>query len=515
MKNKYKILITIIIIFILLFSTYIYYNNKLISTENNKKIKDIKKFNDTISPYGIEQGMSVEICRIHKKGIEKEIRKIGNSWKKNPIYFFEVDVDGEKWIGNKIKSWDTGYIRWEALEFVEDEKEVSEVKISIKETQKSLFQKKDVEIENINLIYDYRTGRWFGDDSFNDSDGYGHYNGKNYEIWFDLHPFDPDCDGIPYWVENNILCTNSNIDDSKLDPDNDGIPTSWEWKWGYDPFIWDNHSYIDSDVDGLENIEEFFMEKWLANPFYQDIYAEVDFMEKGPGIFAYEHVLGKESQYMIMDKFSEHNIALHIDDGWPSESKIGGGEYLDYYENKIDPSSGEGSYYYKYHFNENRKGIFRYVFIQHGVAGWGLPQDYCWKPNVISIPYNKKWFLNAFFPPALTPRLQKIAHAIVLMHELGHSLGLIPSYCEGIDNKSMVGRNDLPPLQKFQEKRNAIQYWENYESVMNYNKFSRYLLDYSDGSHGEHDKDDWSAIDLRFFQNIAPCTYGIGDNFRK
>ena len=66
------------------------------------------------------------------------------------------------------------------------------------------------------------------------------------------------------------------MDDSKLDPDGDGIPTAWEWKWGYDPFTWDDHNRLDPDLDGIENSEEYQMAKWFADPFIQDIYYEVD-----------------------------------------------------------------------------------------------------------------------------------------------------------------------------------------------------------------------------------------------
>ena len=79
----------------------------------------------------------------------------------------------------------------------------------------------------------------------------------------------------------NILGTDPTVDDSKLDPDGDGIPTAWEWKWGYDPFTWDDHENLDPDLDGLSNIEEYQMAKWFADPFIQDIYYEVDYMGSG------------------------------------------------------------------------------------------------------------------------------------------------------------------------------------------------------------------------------------------
>ena len=512
--NK-KYFIAVLIIFIILisgFSTIYYF---YIESENNKVISetvDGQTFNDTISPIGTQQAVTIEIRRIHKKGIENEFKKVGNAWKKKPIFHFVAIIDGAEWTGKDITDWDTGYIGWEAAKFVNDEQGESSIEIQIIETKKRIIRTIDTAVESFSIEYDFRTGRWSGDDYFNDSDGYGHYNGENYEIWFYIHQLDVDGDDIPFWVENN---TNPYYDDSKSDPDQDGIPTTWEWKWGYDPFTFDNHSILDPDLDGIENIEEYKMEKWCSNPFYKDIFIEVDFMKKKPGILTRDHILFKESQWMVVDKFSEHDISLHIDDGWPGGPTNGGGEYLDYYPDRIDPTDGIGSEYYKYHFPEERHGIFRYIFIQSGNIGWNLPQTYQWLSDVISLPFDNEWFLKAFVPPALTPKLQRMALAVVFMHELGHSLGLTQEYSAGIDNASQVGRNQLPFFKKLAEAIRANQYWDNYESVMSYYKFSRYLIDYSDGSHGEHDSDDWGHIDLTYFEYTTPDkTYGIGDNFR-
>ena len=72
-------------------------------------------------------------------------------------------------------------------------------------------------------------------------------------MWFSIHQSDFDHDGIPYWTEVNILNTDPERDDSKLDPDEDGLPTSWEWKWGYNHTKYDDHLYLDPDRDGLQN----------------------------------------------------------------------------------------------------------------------------------------------------------------------------------------------------------------------------------------------------------------------
>ena len=448
-KNK-QFLYTALAIIIagLLILTYIVIISQ--EPEDEEKIEEdietARVIDDTISPIGMKQAVAIEIQRIHKKGIEQVMRKIGNSWKNKPSYHYEAIVDGETWVGKNIDSWDTGYVGWEALKEVEDEQGEASIEIKIVETQKKLLRSVDEEIESFKINYDFRTGHWDGDDFFNDSDGYRHYNGEHYEIWFDIHQLDYDGDGIPYWTEINVLDTDPNFDDSKMDPDMDNVSTSWEWKWNYDPFTWEDHSFLDPDNDGLENTEEYFMEKWLANPFSKDIYVEVDFMKKGPGLFGYEHILPKESQWIVMDAYSEHMITLHVDDGWPGGPVNGGGEFLRYVEDTIDPADGIGSEFYKYHFAEERRGIFRYLFIQHGRIGWVNPQDYRWHPDVITCPYNLKWFAKSML--AITPRLRTMSQAVCFIHEMGHSLGLTPRTHGGIDNKTQVGRNDLPPLEK-------------------------------------------------------------------
>jgi len=499
-KNKLFFGIVLLLIICFLFISYylFLYQDFLSEEKKNYEIDEDEITDDTISPPGMNQAVSFEIRRIHKKGLEDVMRKPGNSWRKKPNYHFEAFIDDKEWIGININNWDTGYIGWENITPVKDEQVECDIELKIFETKKKLIRSYDKEVLSFEITYDFKTGRWHGDDSFNDSDGYGHISSPNYEIWFDVHQGDEDNDGIPYWWEVNKLNTDPRIDDSKLDPDMDGIPSSWEWKWGYDPFKYDNHSILDPENDGLSNIEEYTMRKWLANPFYKDIYIEVDFMEEGPGIFACKHILWKESQYMVMDKFHEHDITVHIDDGWSGGPTNGGGEYLRFIKEYVHMWSGVGTEFYKYNFADERKGIFRYAVVYHS-AGWAWPQDSKMWIDVMTVRSNYKAYLKTFFPPAITPRLKRLSMAVLLMHELGHTLGLISSYHKGIDNATMVGRNNLPPIQKMKAKFEATKDWSNYESCMNYNKYAMYLLDYSDGTHGNNDFNDWSFIDLTYF----------------
>ncbi|RLF61368.1 MAG: hypothetical protein DRN16_03770 [Thermoplasmata archaeon] len=94
-----------------------------------------------------------------------------------------------------------------------------------------------------------------------------------------------------------------------------------------------------------------------------------------------------------------------------------------------------------------------------------------------------------------------------------------PWYCGGIDNISMVpGRlpDNMSFIEKMKARNHAIEYWANYVSCMNYGNsggplkgilkpsYAWMVLDYSDGTHGEHDYNDWAHIDLTYFQKSAP-----------
>jgi len=365
------------------------------------------------------------------------------------------------------------------------------------------------EMESLRLVYDFRNGTWTGDDYFNDSDGYGHFDGNNYEIWFSLYQTSDDMDPIPYWFEVNVLGTDPTVDDSKLDPDMDGIPTSWEWKWGYDPFTWDDHGVLDPDCDGLQNTEEYSMTKWLADPFYPEIYIETDVMEKTPkemfykfskskhsGWDGWEHVFYEESQQMLIERFNEHGISMHIDDGNQGDMSKGGdilpfGRGNGAYEQEAGLVAG----FYANNFADERKGIFRYAVIAYG-GGWCHPQDSNHYYDCMAVPHNWVFFKNQL-SFGLTERTKRIGQTVQFIHELGHSLGILFEPA-GVDNSTYRAESpsDYP--------------WFDYTSVMNYDYFGLRLSDYSDGSNGKYDSDDWEAIDLTFFQRPSEAMEGVG-----
>ena len=488
-----------------------------------------KEIDDRISPL-TNQAIFLEIHRIRKKGIidvmmnsgsdiidklpikNVDILKIldgfrpGIGWDEKPSYYYIATLDGYEWEGrDTYTAWDTKYMNQEIFRNVEEEQSTAEVEFKIIENvkEKKLFRTNvnKKEMENFKVVYDFRTGRWTGGDSFNDSDGYGHYNGANYEIWFSLYQTSADRDTIPWWVEVNVLGTDPEIDDSKLDPDNDGIPTEWEWKWGYDPVTWDNHTILDPDLDGLQNVEEYYMAEWLANPYHTEMYIETDYMEKTPkklfkrdGWDGWEHVFYEESQQMLMERFSEHGYTIHIDDGIMGS----GGDMLPF-------GRGNGAYqqeagvvagFYNNNFADERKGIFRYIVIAYG-GGWCHPQDSNHYYDCMCVPHNLNFFKNQL-DGALTERTKRIGQAVQIIHELGHSLGMLYKHCGGVDNSSAKAGNpsDYP--------------WLDYVSCMNYDYFRQRVFDYSDGSNGKYDADDWSALDFTFFQIPSEEMEGTG-----
>ena len=510
-KNKKNVLASIIVVAILILSATIVY---LVINKEEEKPEETpgeKEIDDRISPF-LNQELTVQIKRIRNRGLMDKMLKIGTSWRGTPTFYWTSIVDDrEHNLGfveaaggvegtGAFTDWDTFGKESKGNFYIEEEQEKSDVTITIVEQVKSgLFGRRtqDVEKEKIHVTYDYRTGRWYGkDDSFKDRDGYGHYLGEEYEIWFNIKQSDYDHDGIPFWTEVNILGTDPTVDDSNLDPDNDGCPTSWEWRWGYDPNTWDDHMNLDPDVDGIENIEEYQMAKWFADPYQPDIYIEIDGMEKGR-LLDWEHVYFEESEQMIIERFAQHGINVYIDNGgvgWADGSINGGGEMLPFIDVIDDTVGHHHNRFYVHHFADERKGIFRYVTVVNN-AGFIVAGDYNYYDHILIDTSLRKTYINRRAP---TPRYQRVVIAKGLLHELGHSLGLMPFNVIGVDiAPDQENRWPSMPEEDYQK------YLENYYSVMNYKYIfkDRTLFDYSDGSNDpKYDHNDWKLIYIPSFQ---------------
>jgi len=438
------------------------------------------------------------------------------AWKNPPQFYWIIDVDDKE--ANSLgtvgygdaglfTTWDSNRMDTRIPFRVVDEQPTSQITIHIMQRQTvGLLGRRTIEVqaEIINLTYDYRTGRWTGDDSFKDSDGYGHYLGSNYEVWFNLYQSDYDHDGIPYWTEVNVLGTDPYIDDSQLDPDHDGIPTSWEWRWGYNPFVADNFSSLDPDFDGLSVLKEYQLRNFYANPYYPEMYIETDFMQKR-GPFDLPHVFTKESQGMIDELFARHNITVWFDDGWTDGPKNGGGEYLPFIKSFEDVNGGQALAFYQHNFAQERHGLFRYVIVANKL-GWAIPMKFNYYDTIL---IGSGWRPTLKSQLALTPRYHRVGEAKAILHELGHTLGLLPYTFPGVDITTPIGTR-YPSM----SKDAYAAYLEDYHSIMNYNYIwkDRSLVDFSHGANGApYDENDWDHIYIPTFNQDARAVEETAD----
>jgi len=512
-KSKSRILagVALLVVALLIISSVFVYYEYFAEEEIQVKKEEPEILDDRISP-SENQGVVIEVLRIRYRGLYDRLTNPRLNWKTKPTFYFVTNMDGYEYASNHVgqhgryeeinfNTWDTMFMERKIVKDCDEEQETSKITLTIVEkvTTRKLIRKttKDIERDSLTITYDYRTGRWSGDDSFDDKDGYGHYLGETFEIWFNVYQMDYDDDFIPYWTEVNVLHTDPRRDDSNRDPDGDGCPTAWEWKWGYDPFTWDDHEKLDPDVDGIENIEEYQMERWLANPYYQEVYVEVDSVS-GKGLLDPPSYLYEESAQAIIEKYSEHHISLFFDTGWPNGPVNGGGQLLPYWE-KLSQESGMILEYYNNYFPEERRGIFRYLVLGHK-GGYNHPAKnnmfdctyIAHDPLLQYKPYKgiKNFFAYGVIPTARGNRVQLAA---ICMHELGHSIGLGGKDYEGIDNTS------YGLLPRFPNKNYL---YKDYRSVMNYQCIYEYtVLDYSDGSNGPpYDQNDWEKIFVATFE---------------
>jgi len=507
--------IALIVVALLILSSVFVYYEYFAEEKVEEKKDEAKTIDDRISPLE-NQGVVIEVLRIRHRGLYDRLTNPRLKWKTTPTFFFVTNMDGLEFASNVVgqhgkfeeinfNTWDTMFMERKIVKDSDEEQEKSDITLTIVEkiTTRKLIRKKtqDIKRDSLTIKYDYRTGRWSGDDNFDDKDGYGHYIGKTFEIWFNVYQMDSDGDFIPYWVEVNVLGTDPRRDDTIRDPDGDGCPTAWEWRWGYDPFTWDDHEKLDPDVDGIENIEEYEMEKWLANPFYQEVYVEVDSVS-GTGRFDPPARLYVESEQAITEKYAEHYISIFFDTGWPNGLVNGGGQLLPYRE-KLSPESGMILEYYNNYFSIDRRGIFRYLVLGHK-GGYNNPAknnkyDCLYIAHNPLVPIKPYIGIRNFFVYGAVPSVRgyRVQLAAIIMHELGHSIG-IGSF-KGIDNTSYG-------LPRFPNKN---YFYKDYRSVMNYQCIYEFsVLDYSDGSNGPpYDQNDWQKIFIAGFNYNDPFVY--------
>ena len=356
------------------------------------------------------------------------------------------------------------------------------------------------ENDNVELMYSIKTGRWSGDDQLGDPSGYGRLcgcddgsiygNEKDCEIWFDIYQEDCDNDRIPYWVEVNEYGTDPEADSSLDDIDEDDVWMMWEHKWGYSPIEADDHKNLDPDEDSITNYEEYLTTSlFRSDPFRQDIFLEVDWMEEGPN--GEKSVMPEKAKNLMKNPFHRRNIVFHLDTG---EGK--GGELIPFEDKTNQETVLEIYNEFFIHDIENywRRGVFHYGIIVNlvNLKGYAFSGDT--PPYWGYIPGTNGFVISS-------SQMEKNTHKIIykdrtlenfygsaMMHEIGHNFGIRFGEPFGCDNW-------------FAKYPWQICYWliRNYKSIMNY-QYTYRIFDYSDGSHGWNDYNDWENIDLTYFE---------------
>lgn len=371
---------------------------------------------------------------------------------------------------------------------------------------------------SLSVYYSLKSGHWCGDDRITppgswwlDYSGYGRGNGcddntiyqrdLDCELYFDITQTDYDNDGIPYWTEANVYNTDPEIDDTGNDTDEDGIPIEWEFKWGTLAYRWWHHQeqryyygnhyfflpnitedfeHMDHDMDSINNYEEYLTSEWDSDPYRKDVFVELDKMDEGPnGEMKSDLPLG--ARELIFKAFNRQNIVFHLDDG-----QMGGGEIIPFDTEGYNTTYEEINIIYNdffLHGDENnwRRGVFHYGLVLYRTVS---ASGFSFQKNAFQISTTghellcEKWWAD-----------RDLVYASAYLHELGHTLGL--QWLGGHD------RGQMFPSQI------GWWLWRNYESVMNYGYMYGYihkLVDFSDGSHGWNDFDDWSNIDFYYFE---------------
>jgi len=261
------------------------------------------------------------------------------------------------------------------------------------------------------------------------------------------------------------------------DTDSDGAPDWWELKWGYNPAVWDDHQHLDPDNDSLNNIEECYMDQFGSNPVKKDVFLEYDWTKT-----MYVNVTNKPPTKEItqmIDAFAEHNITLHVDTG-----NHNGGEEIPsrVFVSYADLINLYWDYFLHNDLNNPRQRIFHYGLICDYTEGAGFA--------VIGWDNLNSFVIGVQLVSEKHPHYRREVLAMTsAMHEVGHTFGLIATKFTGIDNKMT-----MKPIYK--------EFWiySKYKSLMNY-VYTYAMMDFSDGSHGRGDFNDWGNLNFSFFKN--------------
>jgi len=291
MKNKtLLVLVLMLFLFVSSFSTVL--SNKLSSFND-----------DDIDPL-VDLSVTVDVLKI--RSLEHDDPQLNTKEiideESYPDFYIKIIVDEEEFTSKIF--WNERYLYkspFSVTSNVDDYKETVDITIQLWDAADEGYDSdrlcdisSDVSEDNVikdddsydaEIFYNLKNGHWTGDDELKDESGYGRLNGcddgtiyqpdRDCELWFDISFNDYDQDGIPYYMETSIYNTDPYVNDADTDLDEDGVPTWWEFKWGYDPTKPDDHQNIDPEHDGLHNLNEFRTSQWFSDPYVRDLFIEL------------------------------------------------------------------------------------------------------------------------------------------------------------------------------------------------------------------------------------------------
>ena len=286
---------------------------------------------------------------------------------------------------------------------------------------------------------------------------------------------------IPYWLETNIYHTDPTVDNTGEDADQDLLPIEYEYFWGFDPFTSEQHTLNDYDNDSLTTYEEYLTKSYGTDPYRQDVLIEYDFMEAGPN--GDENIVPVHADDLLKNPFHRRNIVFHVnrDEMIPFDEDIGIQEVFDAY-NK----------YFIHNDPDNwKRSVFHYGLFANECTppGYGFSGDV--SPYWGYIPGTNGFVISCRQMERSSIRdSNTLAYTFgsAIMHEMGHNFGIRNGNPPGCDNRGCI----------YPWRLSFWLYW-NYKSLMNY-RYTYKIFDYSDGSHGNRDFNDWAEINLTYFE---------------
>jgi PKD repeat protein len=260
-----------------------------------------------------------------------------------------------------------------------------------------------------------------------DTDGDGMPDG--WEVTYGLNP-------LFYWDRNWDMDTDglTNVQEyqhgtlpNNADTDGDTMADGWEVTYGLNPLSsGDKHG--DSDDDGLENYREYALRGKGAKPNYKDLFVEVDYMSgHKPRDSVLDYIEGYYSSRGI-------HLLFEVDEQVPHDNSMTQAEWDSYHSTYQDNAGTHKHVVYIHKYHKGSLGVKRGIGMDQVVIADQENDDWVLGWNAAMIAAAALIAIAggliagpiaaaAYLAVMLITEWQ--AEAVVLMHELGHSIDII------------------------------------------------------------------------------------------